>query len=98
MRVLVVNHVRLDGVLQGPGRPDEDTRDGVRQGGWAQPGRTTRRSPPHSARRTRDPSAPTRSCSGWGRRLFGPAEHPTSLTLVDSAATSTGVIVATYRR
>jgi hypothetical protein len=26
MRVLVVNHISLDGVLQGPGRPDEDTR------------------------------------------------------------------------
>jgi dihydrofolate reductase len=36
MRVLVVNHVTLDGVLQGPGRPDEDTRDGFRHGGWAQ--------------------------------------------------------------
>lgn len=35
MRVLVVNHVSLDGVLQGPGRPDEDTRDGFRHGGWA---------------------------------------------------------------
>jgi dihydrofolate reductase len=38
MRVLVVNHVSLDGVLQGPGRPDEDTRDGFRHGGWAQAG------------------------------------------------------------
>lgn len=36
MRVLVVNHVSLDGVLQGPGRSDEDTRDGFRHGGWAQ--------------------------------------------------------------
>jgi dihydrofolate reductase len=36
MRVLVVNHLSLDGVLQGPGRPDEDTRDGFRHGGWAQ--------------------------------------------------------------
>jgi dihydrofolate reductase len=36
MRVLVVNHVSLDGVLQGPGRRDEDTRDGFRHGGWAQ--------------------------------------------------------------
>lgn len=35
MRVLVVNHVSLDGVLQAPGRPDEDTRDGFRHGGWA---------------------------------------------------------------
>jgi dihydrofolate reductase len=36
MRVLVINHVSLDGVLQGPGRPDEDTRGGFRHGGWAQ--------------------------------------------------------------
>jgi dihydrofolate reductase len=36
MRVLVVNHITLDGVLQGPGRPDEDTRDGFQRGGWAQ--------------------------------------------------------------
>ena len=35
MRVVVVNHLSLDGVLQGPGRPDEDTRDGFRLGGWA---------------------------------------------------------------
>jgi dihydrofolate reductase len=35
MRVVVVNHLSLDGVLQGPGRPDEDTRDGFRHGGWA---------------------------------------------------------------
>lgn len=35
MRVLVVNHVSLDGVMQSPGRPDEDTRDGFRHGGWA---------------------------------------------------------------
>ncbi|MDN5853555.1 MAG: dihydrofolate reductase, partial [Actinomycetia bacterium] len=36
MRVLIVNHLTLDGVLQGPGRPDEDTRDGFRLGGWAE--------------------------------------------------------------
>ena len=36
MRVVAVNHITLDGVLQGPGRPDEDTRDGFRHGGWAQ--------------------------------------------------------------
>ncbi len=38
MRVLVINHVSLDGVLQGPGGPDEDRRDGFRHGGWAMPG------------------------------------------------------------
>ena len=33
-RIVVMNHVTLDGVIQGPGRPDEDTRGGFTQGGW----------------------------------------------------------------
>ncbi len=33
--VCVVNNVSLDGVMQAPGRPDEDRRDGFEQGGWA---------------------------------------------------------------
>jgi len=36
-KVIVINHVTLDGVMQGPGRPDEDTRDGFERGGWAVP-------------------------------------------------------------
>jgi len=36
-RVIVMNGVTLDGVMQGPGRPDEDTRDGFERGGWATP-------------------------------------------------------------
>ena len=35
-RVVVMNHMTLDGVIQGPGRPDEDTRGGFTQGGWGQ--------------------------------------------------------------
>jgi dihydrofolate reductase len=35
MRIVVMNHITLDGVMQGPGRVDEDTRDGFVQGGWA---------------------------------------------------------------
>jgi dihydrofolate reductase len=34
-KVIVMNWVTLDGVMQGPGRPDEDTRDGFAHGGWA---------------------------------------------------------------
>jgi dihydrofolate reductase len=34
-KILVVNHVTLDGVMQAPARPDEDTRDGFEHGGWA---------------------------------------------------------------
>ena len=36
-RVIVMNGVTLDGVIQGPGRPDEDTRDGFAHRGWAIP-------------------------------------------------------------
>ena len=34
-KVIVMNWVTLDGVIQGPGRKDEDTRDGFEFGGWA---------------------------------------------------------------
>src|SRR5215210_3751363 len=36
-KVIVMNWMALDGVMQGPGRPDEDTRDGFEHGGWAAP-------------------------------------------------------------
>jgi dihydrofolate reductase len=36
-KVIVMNAVSLDGVMQGPGRPDEDTRDGFEHGGWGIP-------------------------------------------------------------
>jgi hypothetical protein len=35
-RVVVINHVTLDGVMQAPGRADEDPRGGF-HGGWASP-------------------------------------------------------------
>jgi dihydrofolate reductase len=34
-RVVAIEHVTLDGVMQAPGRPDEDTRGGFAHGGWA---------------------------------------------------------------
>ena len=36
-RVVVVENVTLDGVMQAPGRPDEDRRGGFARGGWAVP-------------------------------------------------------------
>jgi hypothetical protein len=36
-KVVVFNHLTLDGVMQAPGRPDEDRRGGFEHGGWAQP-------------------------------------------------------------
>jgi dihydrofolate reductase len=36
-RIVVVNNLSLDGVMQAPGRPDEDVRGGFAHGGWAAP-------------------------------------------------------------
>jgi dihydrofolate reductase len=35
--ITAVESVTLDGVMQAPGGPDEDTRGGFRHGGWARP-------------------------------------------------------------
>jgi dihydrofolate reductase len=35
MRIVVLNHLSLDGVMQAPGRREEDTRGGFSHGGWA---------------------------------------------------------------
>jgi dihydrofolate reductase len=37
MKVRVINHMSLDGVIQSPSGPDEDRRGGFDQGGWAVP-------------------------------------------------------------
>jgi dihydrofolate reductase len=36
-KITIVNNLTLDGVMQAPGRPDEDVRGGFEHGGWAIP-------------------------------------------------------------
>ena len=36
-KIVVLEHISLDGVIQGPGGPDEDTRGGFAHGGWISP-------------------------------------------------------------
>jgi dihydrofolate reductase len=36
-KIIVLSFITLDGVLQGPGRPEEDTSGGFKYGGWIAP-------------------------------------------------------------
>lgn len=36
-RIVVLSFMSLDGIMQAPGRPDEDTSDGFTYGGWTAP-------------------------------------------------------------
>ena len=36
-KVIVLEHISIDGVIQAPGGPDEDTSDGFAYGGWTGP-------------------------------------------------------------
>ena len=36
-KVIVLEHISLDGVIQAPGGPEEDTSDGFKYGGWSAP-------------------------------------------------------------
>ncbi|MEU8380162.1 dihydrofolate reductase family protein [Streptosporangium sp. NPDC048865] len=36
-KIVVIEHLTLDGVMQAPGAPDEDVRGGFEHGGWAVP-------------------------------------------------------------
>ena len=36
-KIIVLSFITLDGVMQAPGRPDEDTSDGFKFGGWTAP-------------------------------------------------------------
>ncbi len=36
-KIIALEHISLDGVIQGPGGPEEDTSDGFTYGGWIAP-------------------------------------------------------------
>jgi hypothetical protein len=140
--ISVTMSTSLDGVVQGPGRPDEDTRGGFDRGGWAVPyndevmaekmgsgmasggamlfGRRTCLDFagywPHQTANLAvvGSAALVRSLFqaglidqftllihplvlGKGRTMFDQSGSSDDFELIDSVATSTGVLIATYR-
>ena len=105
-KVIVINWMTLDGVMQGPGRPDEDTRDGFELGGWGVPygdeATGAKMGELIGSLMAADVTdeyllmiAPL--VLGTGRRLFADGVRA-SLRLVESVTTHTGVVIATYER
>jgi hypothetical protein len=90
-KLVVFESLTLDGVMQAPGRPDEDRRGGFQHGGWAAP--------------YADPVMSSVSGEGmakggallFGRRLFADGGAFARLRLVDAKTTTKGVVIATYR-
>ena len=104
-KILVVDHVTLDGVMQAPARPDEDTRDGFAHGGWAMA-----RSDELTAAKIGERMTALMAADlideyllihpvvlGSGRRLFGVGQSA-DLELIDCVTSNTGVVIAAYRR
>ena len=82
-KLTVINHMSLDGVMQAPARPDEDTSGGFNRGGWAQAG-------------SDEVMADFMGVGQGGRRLF-PEGAPADLRLAETVSTTTGVIIARYQ-
>ncbi len=108
-KITVVNNVSLDGVMQAPARPDEDTRGGFTHGGWAIPYQDSIIAKKMGEMMASGNGSLIRRnlideyillifpiALGTGRRLF-PEGESVRLRLVDSLTSTTGVIIATYQ-
>jgi hypothetical protein len=111
-QLIAVTSLSLDGVMQAPGRPDEDRRGGFAHGGRAVPyndevmlgmmgkgmGRAGRLLQSLIRRNLVDRYLLLIHplLLGSGRRLF-PEGAFAALRLLDSVTTTTGVVIATYQ-
>jgi hypothetical protein len=92
-RIVAFESLTLDGVMQAPGRPDEDRRGGFEHGGWAVP-----YSDAAIGKAAQEGMGNTGGLLlGSGRRLFDGDGALSTLGLVDSKTTEKGVVIATYR-
>lgn len=111
-RITAVENLSLDGVMQAPGRADEDERGGFAHGGWAVPfndevmGQKMATGMADSGlMRTLVAAGLVDQYTllihpivlGGGLRLFADDAPMSRLQLIDSVTTTTGVVIATYR-
>jgi hypothetical protein len=75
-KIIVVNNVTLDGVVQTPGRPDEDVRGGFGHGGWALPYSDAAAAKGWAARSYRSGGGPMRTRTPIRRAGHPRADHP----------------------
>lgn len=101
-QLIVAEFISLDGVIQAPGGPDEDTEGGFTQGGWTWPYWLDGSSElVHTL--THDELVDEYVLHvypvvlGGGKRLF-PTGTRHNLQLVETAALPTGVVFMRYRR
>jgi dihydrofolate reductase len=109
-RVVVTNHLTLDGVMQSPADSDEDRSGGFEHGGWAAHdndevmGRLVLGSGELLQGLIRRDLIDAYVLLihpvvvGSGRRLFPDDGTLAALELVDSTTTTTGVVIGTYER
>ena len=103
MRIVLSDFMSLDGVVQAPGGPDEDTDGDFRNGGWSRPffdpdtmgpaiGEAMGRGLVDEYRLMIEPVV-----VGGGKRLFPDDGQARALDLVSMTQSPTGVLICTYR-
>ena len=102
--------ITLDGVMQAPGGPEEDTSGGLEYGGWTAPygdeiGNTVLQKEMQTTdyllgRKTFDIWASywPKHADIWPGKLFDNEAIPAAFKVIESTITSTGVILAKYKR
>ena len=111
-KLTVITSLTLDGVMQAPGRPDEDTRGGFQHGGWALPYNDPVMGKVAAEGMAGGGAILTLTKNdlvdryillihplvlGSGRRLFADGTPLSKFKVVDTRTTTTGVVIATYQ-
>lgn len=89
-KLIALEFVSLDGVIQAPGAVDEDPSGGFAQGGWMVP----YSDPVLAEVMKKQMNMPL----GGGKRLFAGGAIPAAFEVTESVVTSRGVVIANFER